>query len=119
MIDKRLLNLCKESKKYIGLTVLMNWISVICNLMTIIVIGFSIQELFSLGNIENLNKKILILDALLGVRFCVNILSGHFSYKSSEMVKITLRDKIYEKLLKLGMRYDKVDSTSSIVQMAV
>lgn len=57
MIDKRLLNLCKESKKYIGLTVLMNWISVICNLMTIIVIGFSIQELFSLGNIENLNKK--------------------------------------------------------------
>ena len=119
MIDKRLLNLCKESKKYIGLTVLMNWISVICNLMTIIVIGFSIQELFSLGNIENLNKKILILAALLGVRFCVNLLSGHFSYKSSEMVKITLRDKIYEKLLKLGMRYDKVDSTSSIVQMAV
>ncbi len=57
MIDKRLLNLCKESKKYIGLTVLMNWISVICNLMTIIVIGFSIQELFSLGNIENLKKK--------------------------------------------------------------
>ncbi|MGV1025715.1 ABC transporter ATP-binding protein/permease [Clostridium perfringens] len=119
MIDKRLLNLCKESKKYIGLTVLMNWISVICNLMTIIVIGFSIQEFFSLGNIENLNKKILILAALLGVRFCVNLLSGHFSYKSSEMVKITLRDKIYEKLLKLGMRYDKVDSTSSIVQMAV
>ena len=119
MIDKRLLNLCKESKKYIGLTVLMNWISVICNLMTIIVIGFSIQELFTLGNIENLNKKILILAALLGVRFCVNLLSGHFSYKSSEMVKITLRDKIYEKLLKLGMRYDKVDSTSSIVQMAV
>ena len=57
MRDKRLLNLCKESKKYIGLTVLMNWISVICNLMTIIVIGFSIQELFSLGNIENLNKN--------------------------------------------------------------
>lgn len=49
----------------------------------------------------------------------MNLLSGHFSYKSSEMVKITLRDKIYEKLLKLGMRYDKVDSTSSIVQMAV
>ena len=90
MIDKRLLNLCKESKKYIGLTVLMNWISVICNLMTIIVIGFSIQELFSLGNIENLNKKVLILVGLLGVRFCANLLSGHFSYKSSEMVKITL-----------------------------
>ena len=30
MINKRLINLCKESKKYIALTILVNWISVLC-----------------------------------------------------------------------------------------
>lgn len=119
MIDKRLLNLCSESKKYIGLTVFMNWIFAICNLVTITIIGFSIEEIFTLGSIENLNKKVFILISILLVRFFANLLSCHFSYKSSEMVKITLRDKIYEKLLKLGMNYCDVDSTSSIVQMAV
>lgn len=35
MVNKRLLSLCDESKKWIGMTVLMNWISIICNIATI------------------------------------------------------------------------------------
>ncbi len=119
MIDKRLLNLCKKSKKYIGLTVVMNWISIICNLITIVIVGFSIEELFIKGNIQTLGNKILIVGLLLALRFGVNLLGGYFSYKSSEEVKIKLRDMIYKKLLRLGLRYDEVDSTSSIVQMSV
>ncbi len=39
MLDKRLINLCSESKKYVKLTVLMNWISMICNASVIILLG--------------------------------------------------------------------------------
>ena len=34
MVNKRLLSLCDESKKWIGMTVLMNWISIICNIVS-------------------------------------------------------------------------------------
>ncbi len=46
MLDKRLINLCSESKKYIKLTVLMNWISMICNTFIIILLGNFINSLY-------------------------------------------------------------------------
>ena len=54
MINKRLINLCKESKKYIALTILVNWISVLCNIITIILIGQFINKIY-VGERLNLN----------------------------------------------------------------
>ena len=39
MFKKRLLELCNSSKKWIAMTVLMNWISIICNILVILFIG--------------------------------------------------------------------------------
>ena len=39
MINKRLLSLSKESQKYVYLTVLMNWISIICNIGIVLFVG--------------------------------------------------------------------------------
>ena len=53
MINKRLINYCEESKKYIVLTVLANWISLLCNIGIILIVGDFIGKLFtgdSLGN---------------------------------------------------------------------
>lgn len=130
MINKRLINLCSESKKYIGLTVLSSWITTICNLVMILLIGKIINIVFYNFNLlkglnfkEFLGKEIGlylgIFIILLIVRFSSNILYGYFSNKSSEVVKVKLRDKIYEKLLKLGLDYNKELSTSSIVQSAI
>lgn len=119
MIDKRLLNLCSESKKYIYLTVLMNWISVVCNLLIILTVGISIENIYNYGKIESFSLKFALVAILLIFRFLSNMLASKFSYKSSEKVKIKLRDLIYEKLLKLGMRYDALTSTSSVVQLSV
>lgn len=41
------------------------------------------------------------------------------SYLSSKAVKKTLREKIYEKLLKLGTSYQEKVQTSEVVQVAV
>ena len=130
MINKRLINLCSESKKYIGLTVLSSWITTICNLVMILLIGKIINIVFYNFNLlkglnfkEFLGKEIGlylgIFIILLVVRFSSNILYGYFSNKSSEVVKVKLRDKIYEKLLRLGLDYNKELSTSSIVQSAI
>ena len=130
MINKRLINLCSESKKYIGLTVLSSWITTICNLVMILLIGKIINIVFYNFNLlkglnfkEFLGKEIGlylgIFIILLIVRFSSNILYGYFSNKSSEVVKVKLRDKIYEKLLRLGLDYNKELSTSSIVQSAI
>ena len=54
MINKRLINLCKESKKYIALTILVNWISVLCNIVTIILIGQFINKIY-VGQRLNIN----------------------------------------------------------------
>lgn len=130
MINKRLINLCKESKKYIGLTVFSNWVVLLCNLIMILLIGKIINKVYY--NIEALNgvgfkefirndigTYLLIFIGLLIVRFTFNVLYGYFSNKSSDVVKVKLRDMIYEKLLNLGLDYNKNLSTSSIVQSAI
>ena len=130
MINKRLINLCKESKKYIGLTVFSNWVVLLCNLIMILLIGkiinkvyYNIEALKGIGFKEFIRNDIgiylLIFIGLLIVRFTFNVLYGYFSNKSSDVVKVKLRDMIYEKLLNLGLDYNKNLSTSSIVQSAI
>lgn len=130
MINKRLINLCKESKKYIGLTVFSNWVVLLCNLIMILLIGkiinkvyYNIEALKGVGFKEFIRNDIgtylLIFLGLLIVRFTFNVLYGYFSNKYSDVVKVKLRDMIYEKLLNLGLDYNKNLSTSSIVQSAI
>lgn len=53
------------------------------------------------------------------VRFVCARLSSKLSYLSSKAVKKTLREKIYEKLLRIGLSYKESVQTSEIVQVAV
>lgn len=119
MFKKRLLELCSSSKKWIGLTVLMNWISIICNILVILFIGKTIDSLVN-SNLEiNYLRHGLYLGLLLAIRFMANYYSTRFSLNSSSEVKKVLREKIYQKLLDIGVNYNKFISTSSVVQIGV
>lgn len=138
MINKRLINLCKESKKYIALTILVNWISVLCNIVTIILIGQFINKIY-VGQRLNINGNnilnammefnvwgkisllaaIVIIAILLSIRYSCNILYAKFSNTASANARVTLRELIYKKLLKLGTGYTSVESTSAVVQVSV
>ncbi|SFJ14485.1 ATP-binding cassette, subfamily C [Terrisporobacter glycolicus] len=119
MFSKRLLSICDSSKKWIGLTVLMNWISIICNIALIIFIGTTVDKLIN-GNLNlNMISTSIFIIGMLGIRFVANFLSTKFSLYSSSEVKKTLRSTIYEKLLSLGVNYTNTISTSSTVQIAV
>jgi ATP-binding cassette, subfamily C, bacterial len=117
MINKRLINTCSESKKYIGLTVLANWSSAICNFTVILLAGRIINStVTATGGYTVTATGVLV---LLALRFTLNILYGRFSHKASAAVKVKLRDMIYEKLLRLGLNYNEAVSTSGIVQATV
>ncbi|ENJ9655014.1 ABC transporter ATP-binding protein/permease [Clostridium botulinum] len=116
MLDKRLINLCSESKKYIKLTVLMNWISMICNASVIILLGKFINCVYKEDKV-NLIKYTPLVISILIIRFICNIYYSKFSYLSSAKSRSTLRELIYKKLLDLGPNYNKTYSTSTIVQL--
>lgn len=119
MINKRLLSLSKESQKYVYLTVLMNWISIICNIGIVLFVGNIIDKLHNNDLNFNMGVYVLYLGSLILIRFVCNYMSGRFSYYSSANVRTSIRESIYKKLLKLGVNYNDTISTSSIVQIAV
>lgn len=119
MINKRLINYCEESKKYIVLTVLANWISLLCNIGIILIVGDFIGKLFTGDSLGNNTLRLIILGMLILIRIVANLSYGHFSHKASEGVKVKLRDGIFGKLTRIGLNYNKVTSTSSVVQVAV
>ena len=53
------------------------------------------------------------------IRFLCTTGASRMSYLSSKAVKKTLREKIYEKLLRLGASYNEQVKTSEVVQVAV
>ena len=119
MVNKRLLSLSKESQKYVYLTVLMNWISIICNIGIVLFVGNIIDKLFNNDLNFNIGAYGLYLGSLILIRFICNYMSGKFSYHSSANVRTSIRESIYKKLLTLGVNYNDTISTSSTVQISV
>ncbi|VYU32856.1 ATP-binding cassette domain-containing protein [Clostridium tertium] len=123
MINKRLINLCSQSKKYIGLTILVNWLAIICNIIIVFLIGQFINKVYTgeltYINLNSILKPGIIIVILLTIRFISNILYAKFSNLASSEARTTLRELVYKKLLRLGTGYSSVESTSSIVQVMV
>ena len=120
MINKRLIGTVEESKKYIAGNVASQWISLIANIAMMAAIAKMLQHLYE-GNAggRELALTAIIAVVAIGVRFvCANI-SAKMSYLSSKMVKKTLRQMIYQKLLRLGSSYKEQANTSEIVQVTV
>ena len=120
MINKRLIGTVEESKKYIAGNVVSQWISLIANIAMMAAIAKMLQHLYE-GNAggRELALTAIIAVVAIGVRFaCANI-SAKMSYLSSKLVKKTLRQMIYQKLLRLGSSYKEQANTSEIVQVAV
>ena len=120
MINKRLIGTVSESKKYIAGNVVAQW----CSLAANITMMYGITKLFAdvyEGNYTSgrLITTVVVIAVAAVVRFICALVSSKMSFLSSKTVKKTLREKIYEKLLKLGMSYRENVQTSEVVQVAV
>lgn len=120
MINKRLIGTVKESKKYIAGNVAFQFASLIANIFLMWALTDFMASLFNNSfNQQNLIRTVIISIAALIIEAVCSYGSSKMSWLSGKSVKITLRQKIYEKLLKLGSSYNEKLKTSEVVQVAV
>lgn len=120
MINKRLIGIVPESRKYIAGNVALQWLSLVANMVLMTAIATLLSALYIYRETSGLffDVVIVMLTALL-VRFGCIVGASKMSYLSSKEVKKTLRKLIYEKLLRLGISYQEQTTTSEVVQVAV
>lgn len=120
MINKRLIGTVKESKKYIAGNVISQWVSLTANIIMMGGIAKMLQSLYE-GSIREsylFLTAIIVLMAVV-IRFVCAIVSSRMGFLASKVVKKTLREMIYKKLLRLGSSYKEQVNTSEVVQVAV
>ncbi len=120
MINKRLIGTVSESKKYIAGNVAAQWCSLAANIALMTAVTGLLASLFH----KTADKNSWFFTAAAAgtavtVRFACTLLSSRMGYLSSKTVKKVLREKIYEKLLRLGASYNGQVKTSEVVQVAV
>lgn len=120
MINKRLIALMGNAKKFIGFHVLFQLINLALNITAIFLLADFLQKIYekNISN-EDIIKVSLGIIIVIILRFISNILIAKMSYYASGKVKQTLREKIYSKLLNLGISYREKFSTSEVVQISM
>ena len=119
MIKKRLLGLLSQAKKYIYFQVLWQWLSLLCQILVTGSVSMLLEQavFWRVTAASALTWGSLALGAI-ALRFVCDRQASFASYRASVDVKRVLRDRIYEKLLRLGASYREKTATSEVVQMA-
>lgn len=120
MIKKRLIGLLKDSKKYIVQNVLWQWLGLLAQIAAILAVGqFLDAAIF--GSVTS--REILTTGMICAISIIIRMVSDKKASKASFLasadVKRVLREKIYEKLVRLGASYKEQISTSEVVQLSV
>ena len=119
MIKTRLIGLLSHAKKYIVYTVLWQWIALLSQIVAVFSIAGLLENVLQ-GKIisENITKTICILLCVVVIRFVCEKMGAKSSYMACVDVKRILREKIYEKMLRLGASYNEQVSSSEVVQVS-
>ena len=114
MIKTKLIKLLADSKKYIAYNIFWQWAALISQIIIVYIIANIIAKLPAHLNYMDVVKLL----AALAVRFVSDRLASMASYRASVDVKRVLREKIFDKLLRLGSSYNEQIATSQVVQLA-
>ena len=108
-----------HSKKYIFYTVLWQWIALLTQITAVFtiaqVIGKLVEKTLKTADVRS---AALIFIIVLIVRFISDRMVSHSSFMACADVKRILREKIYEKMLRIGASYDQLVSSSEVVQVS-
>lgn len=119
MIDKRLIGMMGDSKRYIARNVALQWLALAASIAMIFAVSRYLGALYDqltigdcMAGAPNLPLTLAVMAAALLVR------AADASYNASRTVKKTLRSAIYEKLLRLGGGYTQAAHTAEVLQLA-
>ena len=119
MIKTRLVGLLSHAKKYIVYTILWQWMALLSQVLAV----FSIADLLERVIYQSVTaavveRTIITMILVVVVRFICERMGTRSSYLACVDVKRILREKIYEKMLKLGASYKEQVSSSEVVQVS-
>ena len=120
MFDKRLTELCPESKKFIVGNIIFQWLELFLNAVMIITTATAIQHFYLKEWVfSDLKIPIIIILITVIIRFFTAQFATRMSYLASKTVKQKMRELIYSKLLKFGSKYREQVTTAELVQESV
>lgn len=120
MINKRLIQEVRSSRKYVGWQVACQWAMLLCNIVMVLVWSMLFQRLFfAQAQMKNLLSAVLVAVVCMVVRFVFSRLAAKMGYFAGKEVKQLLREKIYTKLVQMGTSYQEKAATSEMVQLSV
>lgn len=120
MINRRLIGMVPASKAHIAKAVLFQWIGLVSNVIAMFTLGALIAALFE-GTARPNSTVAAVTIALLCAlaRYVCVRLSARESHLASRPIKHVLREKVYQKLLRLGVGYALHMPTAEVVQATV
>lgn len=119
MIKPWLIRMVGKTRLYIALHVLVSWIGLVANVVVISNIARLLQALFGHTYTAVIGQQTLWLSIVaIAVRIVCALLAANLSFHASDEVKRILREKIYQKLCRLGVSYTEKIGTSEAVQIA-
>ena len=120
MFDKRLMQVCPESRKYIVYNIVLQFLDLVCNAAMIWTIADLVSALWNhSAQPTDLALALGIILLTVVIRFFTTRYALRMSYLASRTVKKVMREKIYQKLLRMGASYREHVSTAELVQESV
>ena len=119
MIKTRLVGLLSHAKKYIVYTILWQWAALLSQVLAVFTMADFLERVITRSvTTAAVERTILLLAVVAVIRFLCERLGARSSYLACVDVKRVLREKIYEKMLKLGASYSEQVSSSEVVQVS-
>ncbi len=119
MIKTRLVGLLSHAKKYIVYIIIWQWIALLSQVAAVFSIAGLLEDV-ALHEVTtgDLVRTAEVLVVVVIVRLLCEKMGAESSYRACVDVKRILREKIYEKMLKLGASYNEQVSSSEVVQVS-
>jgi len=119
MIKTRLVGLLSHAKKYIVYTILWQWAALLSQVIAVFTVADLLERVvYGAVTAAAVKRTIFTLAIVVVIRFFCERMGARSSYLACVDVKRILREKIYEKMLKLGASYSEQVSSSEVVQVS-
>ena len=119
MIKTRLVGLLSHAKKYIVYTILWQWLALLSQVFAVFTIANLLERvMYRIVTVQSVELTVVTLAIVIVLRFICERMGARSSYLACVDVKRILREKIYEKMLKLGASYSEQVSSSEVVQVS-
>lgn len=119
MIKTRLVGLLSHAKKYIVYTILWQWAALLSQVVAVFTIANLLESVvYQTVTTALVYKSVITLVLVLMIRYRCEKMGARSSYLACVDVKRILREKIYEKMLRLGASYSEQVSSSEVVQVS-